>query len=66
MLHILLLFSDYNYYGIFNCDKHIYANYFYIFNSHLKGRSKHCGFLSLVFIIKSKTILHASLSYDIF
>jgi len=22
MLHILLLFSDYNY-GIFNCDKHI-------------------------------------------
>ena len=49
-------------YGTFNCDKHIYANYFYIFNLHLKmtsRRSKRHGFLSLVFIIKSRTILQA-------
>ena len=39
---------------IFKYDKHIYANYLYIFNLHLKMtsiRSKRYGFLLLVFII---------------
>ena len=39
---------------VFKYDKHIYANYLYIFNLHLKMtsiRSKLYGFLLLVFII---------------
>ena len=37
MLHILLLFSDHGIFlTIFNCDKHIDANYLYMFSSHLK------------------------------
>ena len=58
MLHIFLLFSDHGIFflTIFNCEKHIDANYLYMFSSHLKmisWRSKSRGFLSLVFIIKS-------------
>ena len=42
---------------VFNCDKDIYVNDFYIFNLHLKmtsGRSKRRG---LVFIIKFELVL---------
>jgi len=38
MSHILLLLSDYM--VLLNGDKHIYANYFYILNSHLNDLRK--------------------------
>ena len=55
MLHISLLFRDQGIFlTIFNCHKHTYADYLYIFNSLLESeRSKRRRFLSLVFIIKS-------------
>ena len=66
MLHMLLPFSDHGIFSTnFKCDKHIYANYLYVLNLHVKMTSERSKRLHNFYCFKAIKHMKQYFNYDV-